>query len=356
LTTLGLQQDASQQAALAALNAHRRLGAALALQQETKQRVQRLERTATDLESLASDLIAAHAPDLIGRHTLDAAHDLLGRWRRNAQASAEATRLDETLAALRTQLAREREEQTRLGIAAQQASAGLEDASPTGARTRLMSIEPELEEIGHRIDSAQRNVWGLEAGFADNMKASLAAATASEAEETLARVEDLAQRFAQLKLASAVLTREIERFRAANQAPVLARASEHFAFLTRGRYAGLREGFGVDDEPVLRAMRSTKGDVGVEALSDGTRDALYLALRLASWEHLATTNPPLPVVLDDVLIHFDDERATAALELLGKVAAGMQIVLFTHHGKIVERARTALGPALHVSELSSRGA
>ncbi len=184
----------------------------------------------------------------------------------------------------------------------------------------------------------------------DDMRSSIAAATANDVEETLAKVAELAQRYAQLKLASAVLTREIEAFRERNQGPILQRASEHFAFLTSGRYAGLRAGFGKNDEPVLRAMQG-KGDVGVEGLSLGTRDALYLALRLGSWQHLAKTNVSLPIVLDDVLVDFDDDRASAAILRLGEVARDMQVVLFTHHRKIVESARAVLGARVHVSEL-----
>ncbi len=53
-------------------------------------------------------------------------------------------------------------------------------------------------------------------------------------------------------------------------------------------------------------------EVDVRGLSDGTRDQLYLALRLASLEHHARTGEPMPLILDDILIHFDDDRARAA--------------------------------------------
>ena len=53
--------------------------------------------------------------------------------------------------------------------------------------------------------------------------------------------------------------------------------------------------------------------VQVEGLSDGTRDQLYLALRLAAIEHHVETVSPCPVILDDILINSDDARASAAL-------------------------------------------
>jgi uncharacterized protein YhaN len=106
----------------------------------------------------------------------------------------------------------------------------------------------------------------------------------------------------------------------------------------------------MDDEAVLRAVRADGTDVGIEALSDGTRDQLYLALRLASLERHAHLNEPMPLVLDDVLVHSDDERARAALEVLGDVAQTTEVLFFTHHARLVDLAREALGEsrlALH---------
>jgi hypothetical protein len=53
----------------------------------------------------------------------------------------------------------------------------------------------------------------------------------------------------------------------------------------------------------------------------------------------------MPVVLDDILIHFDDERARAALEVLGTIASTMQVIFFTHHARLVELARLAFPAA-----------
>jgi uncharacterized protein YhaN len=51
----------------------------------------------------------------------------------------------------------------------------------------------------------------------------------------------------------------------------------------------------------------------------------------------------MPLVLDDVLIHFDDDRARAALGVLGDIAKTTEVLFFTHHARLVELAREALG-------------
>ena len=63
---------------------------------------------------------------------------------------------------------------------------------------------------------------------------------------------------------------------------------------------------------------------------------------------------PMPLVLDDVLVHFDDERSLAALRVLAEFSAVTQVVLFTHHTRIRDQA-TSLAPAgtVFVHELCS---
>ena len=53
-------------------------------------------------------------------------------------------------------------------------------------------------------------------------------------------------------------------------------------------------------------------------------------------EHLAE---PLPVVFDDVLVNFDDERSAAAIGVLAELGQRTQVLLFTHHEGVVETAR-----------------
>jgi uncharacterized protein YhaN len=64
-------------------------------------------------------------------------------------------------------------------------------------------------------------------------------------------------------------------------------------------------------------------------------------LRLAYVQHYATTAEPLPVVLDDVLVNFDDERATATLRALAAFASTTQVLLFTCHDHLIALAERA---------------
>jgi uncharacterized protein YhaN len=48
----------------------------------------------------------------------------------------------------------------------------------------------------------------------------------------------------------------------------------------------------------------------------------------------------MPFVVDDILIGFDDNRTRVCLEILAELAAGTQVLLFTHHRRVVELADT----------------
>jgi uncharacterized protein YhaN len=163
------------------------------------------------------------------------------------------------------------------------------------------------------------------------------AAQAQMAEDALAKVRVAVSQYLRLRLASEVLQRAIDSYREKHQGPVLNRASQLFSSLTIGEYSGLTTGFGDDDdEPVVVAVRRSRDRVQIDGLSDGTRDQLYLALRLAAIEHHVEAVGTCPVIFDDILINSDDARAEAALRAIGELAKSTQVLFFTHHRRLAE--------------------
>jgi uncharacterized protein YhaN len=141
-----------------------------------------------------------------------------------------------------------------------------------------------------------------------------------------------------------VLHHAIERYREKNQGPVLKRSSELFAQVTLGSFEGLRVEFDEKGDPIIVGVRpGGKEIVGVKGMSDGTTDQLYLALRLASLETYLDNNEPLPFIVDDILIRFDNDRAIAVLKILAELAEKTQVIFFTHHKHLEELAEINIG-------------
>jgi uncharacterized protein YhaN len=194
---------------------------------------------------------------------------------------------------------------------------------------RLKTLQDEFFNAGSRHRELTIEFERLQASDESTFQA-------QKAEDALARVRPAVGQYLRLRLASEVLQRAIDSYRDKHQAPVLKRASDLFATLTLGDHCGLTTGFADDDKPVLVAIRKNREQVNVEGLSDGTRDQLYLALRLAAIEHHVQTVAPCPVIFDDVLINSDDARASAALQVIGDLAKHTQVLFFTHHMRLAE--------------------
>lgn len=155
------------------------------------------------------------------------------------------------------------------------------------------TLEKELERKNGRIAQLEDTYWAL-----------------TVAQETLAEARaELQRRFA----------------------PRIAkRAQELISAMTGGRYHSLTMG----EDFSLRAGAGEENTLR-ETLwrSDGTMDQLYLALRLAVAEELT---PEAPLILDDAFVRFDDQRMTAAVELLREMGEKKQILCFTCQSREAE--------------------
>lgn len=231
-----------------------------------------------------------------------------------------------------------------------------EDAGSLEAE--LVSLEEELSEMDERFEIVRGDLQ-REEGKRDEFERANdeAARQAQLADHVAAQVTRDAERFVRLQLAISILRSRIDRFREQNQGPFLERASVWFREITGGTFSGMTTAYDASDNPVIAGVRtgdSSAHGVTVEGMSEGTRDQLFLALRLAGLELHRKEYEPVPMVLDDLLVHFDDRRSANALSALSQLGRGSQVLLFTHHTHLVELARQTLGVSgFHLTELIS---
>ena len=141
-----------------------------------------------------------------------------------------------------------------------------------------------------------------------------------QAESSEATLIQDASRFVRLRLAAHFLQTQIERFRRENQGPLLEKSGQVSHQITRGAFGGLGAEFNADDTPVLVGLRPDRTSVSIAGMSDGARDQLYLALRLAALDRYLERHEPMPLILDDLLITCDNDRAAAILPQLASLA------------------------------------
>ncbi len=229
-------------------------------------------------------------------------------------------------------------------------------------RAQLQGLDPgtvldELAELEPREDAVVRRMQELSAAHSSAeaaLRAMAGQADAATAEarrqESLARMSEAVERFIKVRTAARLLGWSIERYRDARQGPMLAAASAIFSRLTLGSFDRLVVDFD-SQPPTLHGRRPQGGSVGVEGMSEGTRDQLYLALRLAALDmHLARAHA-LPFVADDLFINFDDRRSRAGLEALAALSRRTQVLFLTHHDHILDLVRQVYGDSVNLVRL-----
>jgi uncharacterized protein YhaN len=226
---------------------------------------------------------------------------------------------------------------------------------PDALAERKSAAEREKREKELTLPGLRETLFRLGSQKKDLEKAGDAAANfRQQAESCAATLRKDAARFLRLRLATHLLQNQIERFRKENQGPLLQKSGDVFQAITKGAFSGLGAEFNADDLPVIVGVRPDQTTVPVEGLSDGSRDQLFLALRLAALDRYLAEHEPMPLILDDLLITFDDERAKAILPQLCDLAKRTQIFLFTHHEHLVALCRQTLTEEqFHLHRLSN---
>jgi uncharacterized protein YhaN len=199
-------------------------------------------------------------------------------------------------------------------------------------KEEIARLTAEKSELDQRIGAERTELGRMDGG-------DRAARIAEDIQALIGGLERDVEHYARLRIAGRVLSLAMERFREKSQGPILRKASELFRRLTCGSFEGLRADCDSDGSPVLMGVRNGgKESVPVGGMSDGTADQLYLALRLAGLENYLEANEPMPFIVDDILIKFDNDRAAAALQALAELSQKTQVIFFTHHRHLLELA------------------
>ncbi len=224
--------------------------------------------------------------------------------------------------------------------------------NPDTMEGKIDLLEEEIKKCGDKKSELDQTI-GREGTELKKMDGSAGAVgLAEESQILMGRIEKDAQEYARLKIAAKVLNMGIERYQEKSQGPILKRASSLFKLITKGSFEGIRAEFDDSGFPVIVGVRPDNGQiVGVEGMSDGSADQLYLALRLSGLQDYLEKNEPVPFIIDDILIKFDDTRAIAALQALAQISRQTQVIFFTHHTHLLRLVEKNIDDSIFVQHL-----
>lgn len=205
-------------------------------------------------------------------------------------------------------------------------------------RDRLRQYAEQRGRLAERLNTAQ----------SDRQAGRLALELASVEQQLAEAIE----RWQVLTVATSELD-SVRRFYETERQPETLRVASHWlSRLTEGKY---RRVWTMLDRPELRVDDADGHSLSVESLSSGTREQVFLSLRLAMVAALADRGASLPLVLDDVLVNFDSDRARAAAQALADFAAvGHQVLLFTCHEHLAAMFQQLPAPVVELPDRAAR--
>jgi len=214
-----------------------------------------------------------------------------------------------------------------------------ERTSPEEIHSHLESLNDQITAADRELDVANQEIGSLR----DQLKA-LASSGAilqieAKAEEDRQKLQDARKDWLVARIALRALDQAISKYETTRQPEVIRQAQSAFEGMTDGRYSAVLSPLGSTELRVRDRNGSDKSVV--DELSRGTREQLYLAMRMGLIAQYEQNAEPLPVIMDDILVNFDDERGPLAVKALADFAKNRQVIVMTCHKNTLELYRQA---------------
>lgn len=222
---------------------------------------------------------------------------------------------------------------------------GLKQTDPLVLEDEIEHLKAELKDKSAALNVLRETVGRLKSEM-DALASHDRLIKLRNAEESCLReFNDLAREWSINTIAMRALEKAVEKYERERQPGVITRAAEVFAHISGGRYPSI---FRPVDATALM-VRDDKGrPVNVAELSRGTREELYLSMRLGLIAEYETRSESMPLIMDDVMVNFDDERRRRAISALNEFARKRQLIVMTCSKQLLDEYLEAGAVQLNV--------
>ncbi len=197
---------------------------------------------------------------------------------------------------------------------------------------RLSELNAEKDQLLQLIGETKTRVDYL----VDNENMSKQQA---ELEISRQKIRDFGREWAINKIALYMLDKARKKYEKERQPAVIKSAEEIFSYVTQGNYSRIFKPMDSDDIFIVDENEQVKG---LLEMSRGTREQLYLALRFGLIEEYEKRSEPLPLVMDDIFVNFDDDRSNHIRDRIKQFSKKRQVIILTCHKRIFD-AYSSLG-------------
>lgn len=210
----------------------------------------------------------------------------------------------------------------------------LADNHPAQVEMQLKENHKQLSLVDGQREEQQTTIGQLQERLEVLAQSSRYQSGLHKLQTLRGELAELSEQWVVTKLAQEMLSRSIDLFATENEPSLLRKAHMFLATLTGGRYVT------VEHEPGNKEkffVRNAEGEAfQPDRLSTGTREQLYLAIRMAFISEYCQCHEALPVVMDDCFVNFDDNRTERALKAVASWDEGVQTIILSCHRRLPE--------------------
>ena len=203
---------------------------------------------------------------------------------------------------------------------------------------RINQVRGELDEADDEIQALSTERGGIHSDLERLIGEEQSSGWRMERHLLLEQIRGHAREWVIRTLVQRLLEKAQNKFERERQPGVVRHAEEFFERITGGRYPKVHAPLG---ERTIIVTDDAGQRKSPDELSRGTREQLFLSLRFGLIRELGQRTEPLPVVVDEVLVNFDPERALRAARAFVELSRTNQVLVFTCHPTVVELFQTA---------------
>jgi uncharacterized protein YhaN len=197
-----------------------------------------------------------------------------------------------------------------------------------GLREDIANLETNIESTNRELSSKNTELGEKKGEIKKIEGESELAGKMTELETERQKLTDAYKEWMTGKIALKILTGVREKYEKEKQPVIIKNSGRYFRKITGGRYERIHVAL---DKREITVFDSREASKAIDQLSRGTREQLLVSLRLGFIEEYETNAEPLPVIVDDILVNFDQKRAQKTAEIFHEFGKNRQVIIFTCH-------------------------
>jgi uncharacterized protein YhaN len=213
----------------------------------------------------------------------------------------------------------------------------ISSTSPPEIDSKLQEMKDQLTELREKLDSDKEEIGEKRNEIQQLASSEVLLENQCKLESKKEQLNDYARDWVRAQIALFVLEKAISKYEDTRQPEVIKATQDIFANITDHAYPVIIKSAETNEIKIQDAARRSKS---VVEMSRGTKEQLYFAMRLGLIKVYEIERESMPIIMDDILVNFDDDRGPSAIKELVKFAEDRQIIILTCHNNTLDLYRS----------------